>query len=249
MDSLKEIFGAVEIILRYVVSGFIALLSLSYLDNVCFDLLCDFSLISPWLIFGIAIIVGISLYAIHQALFDKFFYQRCLITYLKKRVLDPRLYSDVVERRKQLNEVKSNESSGNISATEIRFELFSQSYLRRASGNETILAIQKIMDQKLALLNFLYCASYSLLISLILGFGHQFFSENSRITTLDFFHFGVILAILVVTIMAAFRLDLRVTEREMWAIQHYYIEHFSVSEPSKPVRKAVFIEKEEEPND
>lgn len=177
MEDLKNIFYNIQIILRYVVSGFISVIVIGYLDNGCHGYLKAISLISPWILVALSAILGIITYGIHQAIFDKLFYQFFICRYLRNHTLDTSLSTQIrtwitgTRNNDKLNEDKIVAEINK--ANNIRFALFSQTYLRRSSEDPIIVGIQKELDKKLAMLNFLYCTFYSLcFISLIIMLKH-----------------------------------------------------------------------------
>ena len=244
MDDLKNIFYNIQIILRYVVSGFISVIVIGYLDNGCYDYLKDISSISPWILVALSAILGIITYGIHQAIFDKLFYQFFICRYLKNHTLDTNLSKQI---RTWITDTQNNDKPNEDKivaeinkASNIRFALFSQTYLRRSSEDPIIVGIQKELDKKLAMLNFLYCTFYSLcFISLIIMFKHLMLESKDC----GLYHPDRIIGVLIlsgVVIFSAGLYDYRTTVREMWVIKHFFQEIASETKSPNSLKSVVF---------
>ena len=229
MNEIKSIADYLNILLRYVIAGIVTVLVLCYVDDKCNAYFHNIILLSPWLLFAIACMLGLLIYSIHQSLFDWLFHIICIRIYkIRHKVpadLEDQIKAWLKVARKDIKDIDAKSKS----AYNMRFELFNQTYLRRASKNNQTLIIQGEMDKKLALLNFLYCATYSLMLSPIMLYIKYHFIDGHQITEMFQYGFhlyrlqGVFICGLIILCSAVF-FDYRTTKREIWASIYFFQE-------------------------
>jgi hypothetical protein len=228
MNEIKSIADYLNILLRYVIAGVVTVLVLCYADDQCNAFFYNIILLSPWLIFAIACMLGLMIYSVHQALFDWLFHVLCIRIYKIRHEVPTDLEVQIKEWLKLVRKDK-NIRGKSTSVYNMRFELFNQTYLRRASTNNQALSIQAEMDKKLALLNFLYCATYSLLLSPLILYVKYHFIDGHQISQMFQYDFhlyrlqGIFICGLI-SLSAALLFDYRTTKREIWASIYFFQE-------------------------
>jgi hypothetical protein len=226
MREIKSIADYLNILLRYVIAGIVTVLVLCYADDQCNAFFHKIILLSPWLLFAIACMLGLLIYSVHQALFDWLFHVLCIRIYKIRHEVPADLEGQIKAWLKLVRKDK-NIRDKSKSVYNMRFELFNQTYLRRASKNNQTLCIQGEMDKKLALLNFLYCATYSLLLSPILLYVKYHFIDGHQISQMFQygFHLYRLQGIFIcgqISLSAALLFDYRTTKREIWASIYFF---------------------------
>jgi hypothetical protein len=228
MNEIKSIADYLNILLRYVIAGIVTVLVVCYADNKCNVYFHNILLVSPWLIFAIACMLGLLIYSVHQALFDWLFHVICIRIY-KIRHEVPTDLEDQIKKWLKLTRKDKNIKDKSKSVYNMRFELFNQTYMRRASANSQTLSIQTEMDKKFALLNFLYCATYSFLLSPVLLYVKYHFIDGHQISQMFQYGFhlyrlqGIFICGLI-SLCAALLFDYRTTKREIWASIYFFQE-------------------------
>ncbi len=225
---LKDILTTFSFVLRYMASGFIGLLVYLFLfwneimtqiQNVDYHLLSS----SIWLILIAAASLGLITYSIHRAHFDILFHSHHLKKILKKKkyhlsenfkraILDSSHCFDP-DRKISYEELLSSKKR-------IRFGCMSQSFLRSISTDKEIIQLQRLMDERYAMLAFTYCAIYqSLLISA------YFFASKLMIggfTRFEVFNLSVVLIVTLIVFFCVYKFDRRICKREIWVISNFF---------------------------
>lgn len=131
-ETLKEYVEYIGIIIRYTASGFIGLMILIIAEAPIDEKVAKLIKLFPWMIFVVAVIIGITAYSVHHTLMDTFF------NFLSVRI------------NKIFNKDKSDDKKINL------FKLKRERRSRRANND----LLQKDFDGTFSLLNYLYCSSY-----------------------------------------------------------------------------------------
>ena len=100
------------------------------------------------------------------------------------------------------------------------FALASQTYLRNISNDESLVKLQSHVEKRLALLNFLYCSFYQIVVITLYFTINKLFPvyslsepEKVKIALLAIFAF--------LLIYSAIRFNRRICSREMWLVENY----------------------------
>ncbi len=206
--SFLELFKA---LIRYVASGFIFILVFAYFSH-------DYSIgtftgeNTNWTLILITVICGILIYSVHASFLDDFFYHISLwwlVRHQKSRELYlPKEFQKIIVTKGKAQR---------IPISEIRFNLTTYRYLREGGFTEKMKGLQNRIDHLLALLVFLYTSSYSLIL-LPIAFSINYVSlSNSSLLTWDK-HFWIIELLGIFLMLSGFKLDLKITKRELFMI-------------------------------
>lgn len=246
-DSSKSILTSILdyllIALRYIASGFVALAVYTYLYN---PQLTEMKGIGGILIFAAATI-GIVTYALHFATLDKVFYGICVKKFVietngflpailytqindweKAKGKNDFDFKQVVEKRykKKTEEVNNEEEnttevfSQNKIKRKILFALANQTYLRSLSNNKMLSEMQKQVEKRLSLLNFLYCSLYQIVI-ITLYFTITHIDTNATIYWPYVWKILLLFAIAGLFLYSAYKFNCRICSREMWLVQNF----------------------------
>lgn len=230
-NSLAAAFGQLNTAIRYIASGFISLVVFCFLR---LDFTASFPSISndALVIILFIVAIGIFIYAVHVAFFDKIFYRFVILIYIRrnqvpgiimKNIEDWRLKSGKLDNKnskKTTMEKNRRKKKHAIKCKEISFALFSQGYLRKVSLDVRVKSIQAEIDNRLALLMFLYCSCYSLLFIPLMSLFHILISEITLDDTLGFKYFCTIILGVIVSVLAI-TFDYRILQREIWAVEYF----------------------------
>lgn len=229
MESLQKVLDYFQLLVRYIVSGFTFIIALALLNkNELTNYADSLFIVSPWILVATAMILGILTYAIHQALFDRLFYRICIWIYKWNNDIPTELETQIKET------YLSKKKPDKIKNKHIRFALFTQTYLRRNAKDPIVLGIQKEMDTKFALLNFMYCTVYALLMATLVTITCN--QGNTSITTFSTTQctFSLISAIAIWCVAIIY--DYNITLREMWTVKSYF-------QPIEPTKNVAPVEK------
>ena len=254
MTAIRAVLDYLQFLLRYIVAGIIAVLVCIYIDESCFKMLDQLLYSSPVTVAIITCTIGVLIYAVHQALPDKIFYWICLGCYTAWHKLPDALEDGINNWNRLSGKIPESKKPEPDTTTEktgfwatikkilsfiqrhnmIMFGLFGQNYLRKASDDPQVKSIQGGMENKLALLNFLYCTFYVMLfIPLFFLFkhdmicgqmqcSHDVISIRSKISMISS----------AVILLLALLFDYRIVKREMWTVQYF----FQAAQAGKKIR-------------
>lgn len=216
--NMKQIVDSVSVVLRYIASGFIAVLAYVFLFGIELSSFGEHS----WYLVFLSASIGLITYAIHVAFLDKIFYKNSAFNlYQKSNKCVPELQEALIEcdRKMGFDKFSSGFDKGKVDKDDLVFTLVSQTYRRSASENRTIKNLQRLMEQRLALLSFIYCSFYQVSVVLIyfatitlLVNGIETICKISIINFLFLFAGNVLLFVF----SRAF--DKRICKREIWAL-------------------------------
>jgi hypothetical protein len=225
-NIINVVFENFHQALRYIASGFITFAVLSFLNwEIWQDFLNGSEYVTLFYLLFI-IILGILNYAIHIAFLDKLFYRLVIYLYFRCHKI-PEIITDSIsewDEKTTINGSLKKPSSKKPYSKKISFVLFSQTYLRKISEKNSVRGIQSEIDKRLALLMFLYCSSYSLIIIPVLYLIKHKICEHTFpdsdfctfwIKILSLIGFGVFVLIIGLTF------DKRILKREIWALEYF----------------------------
>ncbi len=219
MTEIKTFLDYIVLSLRYIISGFVCILVILYVDEK-HNLIISLKEITNQQLFfslGFASLAGVCIYAIHYAFLDKVFYWIILVVYRLFRKHDPRLYKEITEwndshLRVQIKFFRKHEFA---TSREYLFALVGQGYLRKSCDNNKVKAIQKEMETKMALLMFLYGCCYALILVPIL-YEFLFKGAINPEKTTNVRWLGILF------LLVALRFDWRITVREIWITKNFF---------------------------
>jgi hypothetical protein len=197
-ELIAKLLSGLGAILRYIAPGFVALLVAIWVDK-CFE---PFKTAGYGAILVGASLAGFFIYSIHTGFLVRPLW--CLIVLLHKKCK----HLECLNECSQLYEEDKEES-----AWKIMWELDTQRWKRRGSGDKKIKAVQRELDKWSELLNFLYCSGYATIFVPILI--KCFRSEHTEEYWLKVAAFGVV--ILVFALIS----EWRETNRELWTSKWY----------------------------
>ncbi|WP_194976061.1 hypothetical protein [Aquiflexum lacus] len=201
--------------LRYIASGFMGLLIYMFLFEINIDEI-NISKDSLFLVITAAT-MGLITYSIHVAFLDNYFYNK----QIKKIFVKNSSNSDDVE--KCMSNFNPEWKPGSeVSIDEIRFHLFSQSYLRQISSDKNVRKLQRLMEKQLSLLTFLYCTIYQIFILIIYFFIRTVVIEKKCLFSVEFLNFWFSLAAVLFLWYSVYCLDKRISLREIWLVANYF---------------------------
>lgn len=246
-DSLSQIVGAIAIVLRYTASGFIGVVAYCFLNYSDFFIYMVWDIdILFWVLLAAAI--GVLAYAIHIAWWDNNFYRSSLseivdrnyhesdnIKKARKQVEKLTGKSSVKDKRKKNVFMKifdflkgifiKKKSEDKIKVLKsLYFALTTQRYLRKISTEAKIERLEVQLEQKYALLSFLYTSIYQLVTVLVYTLFKRLNDAHFKqwIYWFDWVDWIIIVAIAGVLRLSAIRFDYRITKREIWAVNEFY---------------------------
>lgn len=231
-STISNVLEYLLIALRYIASGFVAMAVYAYFYMPEYQEIKDLggSLIL------VAATIGIITYALHFATMDKIFNGCSIQNFLDKNklylpeILKKQIYdwdqakgeSGFITKEDntyKLNYKKYQTFFNHKIKRKILFALSNQAYLRSLSNNQVLVSMQKQLEKRLALLNFLYCAFYQLvIIDLYYLLSNIPFCKGDA----DFFlKFSMIIIVAIIFIFSVRRFNNRICEREMWMAENY----------------------------
>lgn len=231
--TLTSILEYIHLTLRYVASGFVAVGIYVFLYD---PEITEFKDLSAFLVF-MAAVIGIITYGLHFATLDKIFYGWSIIRYLEKNnsFLPVVLTEQIVDWQKTQgladfeneNILKGLDDFG-IEGAEARdtikryilFSMANQTYLRIISKNELLVSLQNQVEKRLALLNFLYCSCYQIVV-ITLYFSITKPVDLSDLTSDDTIRVYILFLFAGLILYSAFRFNVRICGREMWLIENF----------------------------
>lgn len=143
VEMLEKLLSHIDALLRYIAPGFVALFTLMAVKaNI--DL---FQYYPTWAIMVLAALIGVTIYSLHTAV---------IVQVLGWAVIKFHLW------KKHHPFVPDNYST--LSVFRVSFNLDTERWLRRSSRDERVRNLQMELDKWSAMLNFLYCSSYLLIV-------------------------------------------------------------------------------------
>ena len=211
MDSTKNILDYINILLRYVASGLVAVFTYMYVKGYGIDSCKDYKETSTViLLLTVAGVIGLFAYSIHHALIDKCLYYLSISFYLKNNRAPDNLKKITEGWNKKTNlkrKIRARMNRG------FMFQLINQTYLRKSSENKQLSNIQKEISSSLAVLNFLYCSLYFLII--IPTYFYFRLGSNKDLIYNVYFLAGMVF-------LSAVSYDYSTTRREMWVVDNFF---------------------------
>ncbi len=251
-NSIKIAFEYLRIALRYVASGFIAVIVIMLIDQAFARYVENQFAKTPWIVVFIAGPVGIFIYAVHHAYFDKLFYNFSVWLYKRYYQL-PLIIAKSSEKWNKLSGLRSRKCISGWVRSNRRVLIFlkEQSYMRKTSNNPIIVKLQNNLEDKLALLVFLYDSIYSMIFVPAFYFTIDNFPAlnpftSNHIINATAYYWIAILG--VMSLLCALGFDYRITRREMWLVENYPtpvpfqdVKEFEISTDSFPDAKQVYV--------
>ena len=195
VDVIDKILSRIDIILRYIAPGFVALFVL-LASAPCIRLFQNQSVYPTWTVVLAAALVGVLVYSVHTGATVHGF--AFLIIFLYKRYLKYPGVPDEYQSKRSIN---------------VMFDLDTERWLLRNSPDKKVQGIQSELDSWSAMLNFLYCSSYLIvLIPLYLRFSYP--SEISC-------YWWHLFCLGVLTLIFALISSFRIITRQFWAVKTY----------------------------
>lgn len=222
MDAtLKNFSESISILLRYIASGFIGLLLYMFLNNIKDVIISKDSLFLVLL----AATVGLITYSFHIAWLDKVIYKWHAFKIFKDGGHNvEKLQQAIKDCEKKLSIENNSETFDKEKVTKegLKFALLTQTYLRNISKDEQIQKLQNLLEQRLALLSFLYCAIYQIIGVLTYYILTKRIVYQNNYSPHEYLNLGVTILILILLAIAVFKFDRRICKRELWAIAEFY---------------------------
>ncbi|HPF96972.1 MAG TPA: hypothetical protein PLZ00_06090 [Mangrovimonas sp.] len=220
---MKQIFDSISVILRYIASGFIAVLAYMFLYNDSSFINSD----SFWFLLFLSVSIGLITYAIHIAYLDKVFYRYVAYRLFKKSSnIVVALQAAILDCDTKMGYDKHQSrkfDKSKVDENDLIFALLTQTYLRNVSENVIVKNLQRLMEKRLALLSFIYCSFYQIAILIIYfaiteGVLHRHGTiTEEQITNLIFLSIGAILMLIF-----GISFDKRICVRDIWAVVQFY---------------------------
>jgi len=231
--TFTSILEYLHLTLRYIASGFVAVGVYIFLYNPEITEFKDQS----WFLTFITATIGIITYGLHFATLDKIFYGWSIMHFLKNnKNFIPEILKEQIcqwqvakgspgfEKKDILAKLNKEKFWGIKSNTKIKryilFALANQTYLRSISKNEALAAMQNQVEKRLALLNFLYCSSYQIII-ILLYFGINRFKLHAAVYWPDAIKVITLIVFAAAILYSAILFNRRICGREMWLIQNF----------------------------
>lgn len=187
-DAIDRLISHLNTLLRYIASGFVGLLFIvgANLKFNPFLEVCDKNLRISLILVSV-VLSGIIIYAVHTGVLVQLMWYRGIVWVYKIR------RHSWIPLQHAGNQVK-----------ELMYNLATQRWLRRASQESDTLTLQREMDRWAAMLNFLYCSSYPIILVSIWVFKEYGLSPK----------FWYILGTGIFILLCALISDYRLTGRE-----------------------------------
>lgn len=203
-DFFKGTIDKVDILLRTIAPGFIALLAIFLADpSDKTGLRKDLFVTNIWQGIGFATILGFISYAFHAAVLEDFFFVWVVIPLFK------RLHNEQFKKEK-FPYFKDSPLSKDFKWQMVS-ALSRERWFRRGSPNLQVLKMQEQLDKTFAWLIFLYCSGYLLVVSSV----YYFCISNNSLNSAFIFFGGLI------SLLCAIAQDVRVTRHELWLCMRY----------------------------
>jgi len=146
-DVVDKVLSHFETMLRYVASGFVTIFFIKG-AGLRFEPFCGISeKLYPWAVVIGAILLGIAIYAVNSAVLVPVIWWRFFVWQYRVR-----RYPWIPSEYK------------NYPVSDLMYNLVTQRWLRRASKNRNVKCIQNELDKWSAMLNYLYCSSYPIIV-------------------------------------------------------------------------------------
>lgn len=206
-DLIDSTLAHLETILRYIASGFVALLVLTLVYS-------GFELLNPssggeypaWVTLLVAALTGITIYAVHTSIIVRFLWWLVVCFHIR------------FAHHKWLPPKKK-------SAKQVMWDLDTARWKRRGMSDPEVSAIQRELNRWAALLNYVYCSSYPLLIIPIC----VRLAQPSEVSA----WWPWLSASGALLLFCALFSDNAITKRELWAVATYQkSESTTDTEPS-----------------
>ena len=195
-DILEKALSRIDTIMRYIAPGFVALfVLLTSAPNIHLFQNQSNSVYPTWAIVVAAALAGVLVYSVHTGAIVHGV--ALLIIPLHKRYLK---YPEVSEYRSK-------------QSLNVMFDLDSERWLRRCSPHEEVRKIQGELDKWAAMLNFLYCSSYLM----ILIPSYLRFSYPSMVSC----YWWHLSCLGVLMLLFALISSFRIITRQFWALKTY----------------------------
>lgn len=213
-DFFKGTIDKVDILLRTIAPGFIALLAIFIADSDDKVGLKGLFSTNVWQGIGFAIILGFLSYAFHAAVLEDLILSWLVIPIFKCfhwKEFGLKLFD--LEKCGSKDFPWFEDSPLNCeSKWQVVSELSRQRWFRRASSNQQVLKMQEQLDKAFAWLIFLYCSSHLLLFTPFLYF--LYIGKNVP-------NCRYIFSAGVVSLLCAIVQDIRLTRHELWLCKHF----------------------------
>lgn len=195
-DLLEKALSRIDTIIRYIAPGFVALfVILACATDIHLFQNQSNSVYPAWAIVVAAALAGVLVYSVHTGAIVHGV--ALLIIPLHKRYLK---YPEISEHRSKRS-------------VNVMFDLDTERWLRRCSRYEEVRNIQDELDKWAAMLNFLYCSSYlMILIPLYFRFSHP-----SKVSCY-WWHLSCLGALMLLFALIS---SFRIITRQFWALKRY----------------------------
>ena len=191
VEIFEKILSHIDALLRYIAPGFVALFTLTALKGNT-DLL---QYHPTWAIIVLAALIGVTIYSLHTAV---------IVQVLGWVVIKLHLW------KKDHSFVPDNYST--LTVFQVSFNLDTERWVRRWSRDERVRNLQMELDKWSAMLNFLYCSSYLLMLIPL----YVMVSESKPIS--NWWHlFCIGVFMLFLAIISSFR----IINRQFWMVKTY----------------------------
>lgn len=265
-NNLKTIVDYVNLALRYLASGLVFVLIWFVLFDK--DKIQRFKTATEneTLILCAAGVLGVIIYSVHKASFDRKFYKESMLKYIRKNgmpqfmidayhlnthiidhvkskiSLDKKLEHRGHDKEPDLDANKTDFSSlrteEQVNANcpfyyrkmvlgQMIFELYTQSFLRAASTNPRVKVIVCKMEDRYAMLAFMYCVFYACIIVSTVHFALlavPMLIHKDCIQLKDVWQYILFYGVGFFFLFLAQKFSYRLLRREIWIVENYKME-------------------------
>ncbi|GEM_PF-2977325 len=215
VKPVQQIMDAITSILRYVASGFVALVVYIFLYDKPLNTFAEGS----WFFLLATASLGILTYAFHISFLDKIFYRR--IAYKVFIASTGNTEEKLKAALADFGIVFQNKEE--IKSADLTFALVSQTYLRNISENQQVKVLQHEMEKRLSLLCFLYCSFYQVTIIILYFLCTYFYFNMGNICWPYVLSKIIPLLIIDVSLLVfALKFNKRICLRDAWAVTNFY---------------------------
>ncbi len=220
-NTIKAFSDSLTKILRYIASGFIGLIAYMFLNNIQQVIISKDSLF----LVIVAASMGLVTYAFHNAWLDKVLYKWHAFKIFEEDGYNVvNLQNSIKDCDSKLAKDKHKDKFEKeiVSKEELKFALLTQTYMRNISTDEKIVKLQALLEQRLALLSFLYCTLYQIIAVSIYFVLNKYFVQNNIYGKIEKLNLVIVIFIIIILIIAVYKFDRRICKREIWAISQFY---------------------------
>ncbi len=230
VPSFSSVLEYLHLTLRYIASGFVAVAAFLFLYHPTKIDFAD----NSWFMVFLTATIGIITYAFHFATLDKIFYGWSIAKFLKRNkgfipeVLETQIRDwaqikkiDLKDEDLKLKKkwwIWSNHKHNSKLKRYILFAMANQRYLRSTKQSHALSEISNGLERRLALLNFLYCSFYQIVLLSVYYIIMNMIIPHCMVSIAQFSRLIMMLFFSVGLMISAIKFNRRICSREMWMI-------------------------------